>query len=148
PGGGREAWTVVLGSTLALFASAGMINAYVREIPDYYESTLLPSSTPASISLIGPLQLFFPYGFGRLTGCIFDAYGTSVCPLASSACWPRWWCRRTRPTSCYSSRASSSGSGMRSCECPLPAAPSPLLPLCRLADLNEQQVQPVRGCTL
>ena len=30
PEGGREAWTVVLGSTLALFASAGMINAYVR----------------------------------------------------------------------------------------------------------------------
>ena len=29
PDGGREAWTVVLGSTLALFASAGMINAYV-----------------------------------------------------------------------------------------------------------------------
>lgn len=29
PDGGKEAWTVVLGSTLALFASAGMINAYV-----------------------------------------------------------------------------------------------------------------------
>lgn len=29
PDGGREAWTVVLGSCLALFASAGMINAYV-----------------------------------------------------------------------------------------------------------------------
>ena len=29
PDGGREAWTVLLGSTLALFASAGMINAYV-----------------------------------------------------------------------------------------------------------------------
>lgn len=29
PDGGKEAWTVVLGSSLALFASAGMINAYV-----------------------------------------------------------------------------------------------------------------------
>lgn len=29
PDGGREAWTVVLGSALALFSSAGMINAYV-----------------------------------------------------------------------------------------------------------------------
>lgn len=29
PDGGREAWTVVLGACLALFASAGMINAYV-----------------------------------------------------------------------------------------------------------------------
>ena len=34
PDGGREAWTVVLGSSLALFASAGMINAYVSHLPD------------------------------------------------------------------------------------------------------------------
>lgn len=33
PDGGREAWTVVLGSSLALFASAGMINAYVSRLP-------------------------------------------------------------------------------------------------------------------
>ena len=32
PDGGREAWTVVLGTSLALFSSAGMINAY--EIPE------------------------------------------------------------------------------------------------------------------
>ena len=30
PDGGKAAWTVVLGSTLALFASAGMINSYFR----------------------------------------------------------------------------------------------------------------------
>ena len=30
PDGGREAWMVVLGSSLALFASAGMVNAYVN----------------------------------------------------------------------------------------------------------------------
>ena len=29
PDGGREAWLVVLGSSLALFVSAGMVNAYV-----------------------------------------------------------------------------------------------------------------------
>ena len=29
PDGGKEAWIVVLGSSLALFSSAGMINAYV-----------------------------------------------------------------------------------------------------------------------
>ena len=32
PDGGREAWTVVLGSSLALFASAGMINAFVCSV--------------------------------------------------------------------------------------------------------------------
>lgn len=70
PDGGHAAWTVVLGSSLALFASAGMINAYVRRftsrsnVPsdrfrttqgafqDYYESTLLPSSSSASISTL------------------------------------------------------------------------------------------------
>ena len=32
PDGGREAWTVVLGSSFALFASAGMINTYVSAL--------------------------------------------------------------------------------------------------------------------
>lgn len=101
PEGGREAWTVVLGSTLALFASAGMINAYVSltdffeyltwwlipyccvvqgTFQDYYESTLLPSSSSASVSLIGSLQIFFLYGLGPVVGRVFDAYGTSVRP--------------------------------------------------------------------
>ncbi|KAI0742078.1 monocarboxylate permease [Daedaleopsis nitida] len=80
------AWTVVLGSSLALFASAGMINAY-GTFQDYYESTLLPSSSSASISLIGSLQVFFLYAAGPLTGRIFDAYGTSVLiPLGSVVC--------------------------------------------------------------
>ncbi len=95
PDGGKAAWTVVMGSTLALFASAGMINSYVRLVypyctsilfltepqgafQDYYESTLLPSSSSASISLIGSLQVFFLYAGGPLTGRIFDAYGTPV----------------------------------------------------------------------
>ncbi|EJF60629.1 monocarboxylate permease [Dichomitus squalens LYAD-421 SS1] len=86
PDGGKQAWTVVLGSTLALFASAGMINAY-GTFQDYYESTLLPSSSSASISLIGSLQVFFLYAGGPLTGRIFDAYGTSVLvPLGSVLC--------------------------------------------------------------
>ncbi|KAI1787128.1 monocarboxylate permease [Ganoderma leucocontextum] len=86
PDGGRAAWTVVLGSTLALFASAGMINSY-GAFQDYYESTLLPSSSSASISLIGSLQVFFLYAGGPLTGRIFDAYGTTVLiPLGSVLC--------------------------------------------------------------
>ena len=53
---------------------------------DYYESTLLPSSSAASISLIGSLETFFLYAFGPLTGRIFDAYGTSVC-MRSKWCY-------------------------------------------------------------
>ena len=33
PDGGRQAWTVIFGSTLALFASAGMLNTYVCSFP-------------------------------------------------------------------------------------------------------------------
>ncbi|TBU46221.1 monocarboxylate permease [Dichomitus squalens] len=77
PDGGREAWTVVLGSSLALFASAGMINTY-GTFQNYYETTLLPSSSSSIISLIGSLQIFFLYFLGTITGRIFDAYGTSV----------------------------------------------------------------------
>ncbi|KAH9912094.1 monocarboxylate permease [Epithele typhae] len=77
PDGGMGAWTVLLGSTSALFASAGMINSY-GTFQDYYESTLLPSSASATISLIGSLQVFLLYGAGPITGRIFDAYGTKV----------------------------------------------------------------------
>ena len=41
PDGGKGAWTVVLGSTLALFASAGMINAYVRPSSAYRSEDFL-----------------------------------------------------------------------------------------------------------
>ncbi|KAI0827531.1 monocarboxylate permease [Trametes gibbosa] len=75
PDGGKEAWTVVLGASLALFASAGMVNTY-GAFQDYYEATLLPSSSSSSISLIGSLQIFFLYFIGTLTGRVFDAYGT------------------------------------------------------------------------
>ncbi|KAI0644764.1 monocarboxylate permease [Trametes meyenii] len=75
PDGGKEAWTVVLGAALALFASAGMVNTY-GAFQDYYEASLLPSSSSASISLIGSLQIFFLYAVGTLTGRVFDAYGT------------------------------------------------------------------------
>ncbi|KAI0364210.1 monocarboxylate permease [Pilatotrama ljubarskyi] len=86
PDGGREAWTVVLGSSLALFASAGMINSY-GTFQNYYETTLLPSSSSSVISLIGSLQVFFLYFLGTLAGRVFDAYGTRVLiPLGSFLC--------------------------------------------------------------
>ncbi|KAI0628488.1 monocarboxylate permease [Trametes polyzona] len=75
PDGGKEAWTVVLGSSLALFASAGMVNTY-GTFQDYYEATLLPSSSSSTIAFIGSLQIFFLYFIGTLTGRIFDVYGT------------------------------------------------------------------------
>ncbi|KAH9848688.1 MFS general substrate transporter, partial [Lenzites betulinus] len=86
PDGGREAWLVVMGSSLALFASAGMINAY-GTFQDYYETTLLPASSSSSIAFIGSIQVFLLYLFGTFTGRIFDAHGTRVViPLGSFLC--------------------------------------------------------------
>ncbi|KAI8989624.1 major facilitator superfamily domain-containing protein [Trametes punicea] len=86
PDGGKEAWTVVVGSCLALVASAGMINAY-GTFQDYYEKSLLWNSSASSISFIGSLQTFLLYFLGPLVGRIFDAYGSTVLiPLGSAIC--------------------------------------------------------------
>ncbi|KAI0768225.1 major facilitator superfamily domain-containing protein [Trametes elegans] len=86
PDGGKGAWMVVVGSCMALFASAGMTNAY-GTFQDYYEATLLPSSPSSSISLIGSLQVFSLYLLGTFTGRIFDAYGTKyLIPTGSFIC--------------------------------------------------------------
>ncbi|KAI0672426.1 major facilitator superfamily domain-containing protein [Trametes maxima] len=86
PDGGKDAWVVVLGSSLALFASAGMINAY-GTFQNYYETTLLPSTSSSIISLIGSVQVFFLYFLGTFTGRAFDAYGTKVLiPAGSFIC--------------------------------------------------------------
>ncbi len=47
PDGGKAARTVVLGSTLALFASAGMINAYVRRLLPYLYFARIPQLKPS-----------------------------------------------------------------------------------------------------
>ncbi|KAJ8474237.1 hypothetical protein ONZ51_g7341 [Trametes cubensis] len=86
PDGGREAWTIVVGSTLALVASAGMINAY-GTFQDYYERTLLPDTSASTIAFIGSLQTFFLYFIGPLVGRVFDAYGSKyLLPLGSFIC--------------------------------------------------------------
>ncbi|KAF5337652.1 hypothetical protein D9758_013010 [Tetrapyrgos nigripes] len=83
PDGGREAWLVVFGSFLALFATWGVINSY-GVFNDYYATVLLPNTSSSTLSLIGALQLFFLYGFSPVVGRIFDLYGSGVLlPLGS-----------------------------------------------------------------
>ncbi|KAI0357828.1 MFS general substrate transporter [Trametes cingulata] len=86
PDGGWVAWSVVLGSCLALVSSAGMINAF-GVFQDYYQTTLLSKSSASSISLIGSLQTFLLYFLGPFVGRLFDVYGTSILiPLGSIIC--------------------------------------------------------------
>ncbi|KAI0768213.1 hypothetical protein BD413DRAFT_564202 [Trametes elegans] len=66
-----------IGPTLGLFASAGMVNAY-GAFQDYYGSTLLPSSSSSSISLIVSLHVsgdIYRKNIRRLRyeGCVCEA---------------------------------------------------------------------------
>ncbi|EPQ53733.1 MFS transporter, partial [Gloeophyllum trabeum ATCC 11539] len=83
PDGGTRAWLCVLGCHLALFSTFGTVNAY-GVFQDYYGTTLLASTSPSVISLIGALQLFFLYGLGPVVGRVFDAYGSAfLLPVGS-----------------------------------------------------------------
>lgn len=99
PDGGATAWIVLFGSTLVLFSTAGLSNSYVRgnaavgtlvisHLPQgvfqsYYQSTLLPSASSSTISLIGALQIFVLYATSPVIGKFFDIRGSSVTsPLA------------------------------------------------------------------
>ncbi|KAF3007454.1 hypothetical protein E8E13_004220 [Curvularia kusanoi] len=72
PNGGLWAWLQVLGGFFLLFNSWGIINTF-GSYQAYYETTLLPSSSPSSISWIGSIQAFLLLEVGALTGPIYDA---------------------------------------------------------------------------
>ncbi|KAJ4382023.1 hypothetical protein N0V86_002349 [Didymella sp. IMI 355093] len=72
PNGGLWAWLQVLGSFFLLFNSWGIINTF-GSYQAYYETTLLPDSSPSSISWIGSIQAFLLLEVGALTGPIYDA---------------------------------------------------------------------------
>ncbi|THV02592.1 MFS general substrate transporter [Dendrothele bispora CBS 962.96] len=83
PEGGLEAWLVVFGSFLSLFATWGIINSY-GVFHDYYSNVLLAQSSSSTIALIGALQLFLLYGCGPVVGRVFDLYGSKLLvPLGS-----------------------------------------------------------------
>ncbi|KAJ4334815.1 hypothetical protein N0V95_009073 [Ascochyta clinopodiicola] len=72
PNGGLWAWLQVLGGFFLLFNSWGIVNTF-GSYQAYYETTLLPSSSPSSISWIGSIQAFLLLEVGALTGPIYDA---------------------------------------------------------------------------
>ncbi|KAF8515407.1 monocarboxylate permease [Hysterangium stoloniferum] len=83
PPDGGKGWLVVFGSTLALFATTGVINAY-GVFQSYYTKVLLTQSTSTTIALIGALQISLVYAGGPITGKLFDVYGLNILlPLGS-----------------------------------------------------------------
>ncbi|KAI8937053.1 hypothetical protein NX059_006272 [Plenodomus lindquistii] len=90
PNGGLWAWLQVLGAFFLLFnswyvnsptslttpplttRSRGIVNTF-GSYQAYYETDLLPTSSPSSISWIGSIQAFLLLFVGALTGPIYDA---------------------------------------------------------------------------
>ncbi|KAM7222516.1 putative major facilitator superfamily transporter protein [Rhypophila decipiens] len=72
PDGGLQAWLQVLGSTIILVLTWGLINTF-GVYQEYYESTLLPSSSSSQISWIGSVQASFLFLVGVISGPLFDA---------------------------------------------------------------------------
>ncbi|KAF2190959.1 MFS general substrate transporter [Zopfia rhizophila CBS 207.26] len=72
PNGGLRAWLQVLGAFFLFFNSWGIINTF-GSYQAYYETDLLPNSTPSAISWVGSIQAFLLLLVGALSGPIYDA---------------------------------------------------------------------------
>ncbi|GIJ86428.1 hypothetical protein Asppvi_005317 [Aspergillus pseudoviridinutans] len=72
PNGGLRAWLQVLGGFLFVLNTWGMANSF-GIFQTYYASTLLPTSSPSSISWIGSIQGFLLLFVGVFCGRAFDA---------------------------------------------------------------------------
>lgn len=74
PEGGFQAWRVVIGSFMGLFASAGLINS-VGAIQAYINQNQLASMSDSQVSWIFSVLIFLGYILSGLAGPLFDAYG-------------------------------------------------------------------------
>ncbi|GAW13492.1 hypothetical protein ANO14919_028780 [Xylariales sp. No.14919] len=75
PDGGLEAWLVVLGGSLILFCSFGIVNCSGVFV-QYYASGPLSDYSTSDITWITSLQAFLVTGSNLAVGRIFDSYGT------------------------------------------------------------------------
>ncbi|KAI8948751.1 monocarboxylate permease-like protein [Xylaria longipes] len=83
PDGGLEAWLVVVGGSLILFCSFGIINCSGVFV-EYYVNGPLSNYSSSDITWITSLQAFFISGSNLVVGRIFDGYGTRwILPLGT-----------------------------------------------------------------
>ncbi|KAL7810771.1 MFS general substrate transporter [Trichoderma aethiopicum] len=72
PDGGLQAWLQVVASFFLYFNHLGLLNSF-GVFQSYYETALLSSSSPSSISWIGSVQVFCLMSVGALIGPLYDA---------------------------------------------------------------------------
>ncbi|KAF3765178.1 MFS general substrate transporter [Cryphonectria parasitica EP155] len=71
PNGGLRAWLQVLGAFFMYFNTWGIVSSY-GSYQEYYEESILSTSTSFQVSAIGAIQSFFMVFLGFLAGPIFD----------------------------------------------------------------------------
>lgn len=85
PEGGWCAWSVVLGSWLALFSSLGILSS-IATFHAYLHSHQLARFSDAEISWIFSVYTFLSFFGGVFIGPIFDKYGPRALILAGTVC--------------------------------------------------------------
>ncbi|KAF8177232.1 MFS general substrate transporter [Pholiota molesta] len=84
PDGGLRAWLIVCGAMCNTFSTFGYVNSW-GIFQNYYQETILSTSSPSTISWIGSIQYSLVFLPGLLAGRLFDlGYFRSVF-LTSSA---------------------------------------------------------------
>lgn len=71
---GRQAWIMVAGGWLGLFATFGFTNGF-GSYQNYYQTVAYPDAPSATISLIGGLQVASLYIGGLVSGRCVDLFG-------------------------------------------------------------------------
>ncbi|KAF4585078.1 hypothetical protein EYR40_001914 [Pleurotus pulmonarius] len=71
PEGGLQAWLTVIGGSMVLFCTFGVVQSF-GVYQDYYTRVFLNEHTPSEISWIGSVQVFFLFALGLPAGKLFD----------------------------------------------------------------------------
>ncbi|KAL5358537.1 major facilitator superfamily domain-containing protein [Aspergillus floccosus] len=80
PDGGVQAWSTTLGGFLCFIASIGFLSGG-SVFQSYFQTAVLPESSPSDIAWIGSIQVWGCFFFGTWSGRLSDKYGPSL-PMA------------------------------------------------------------------
>ncbi|KAL2399975.1 Riboflavin transporter MCH5 [Exophiala dermatitidis] len=86
PEGGREAWLVLTGAFLALFASFGFMVS-IGPIQEYLQKHQLSSYSARDVGWIPSVFVYLALALGIWVGPIFDRYGPRWISLIGSICY-------------------------------------------------------------
>ncbi|KAI0876621.1 monocarboxylate permease-like protein [Hypoxylon argillaceum] len=77
PEGGKRAWGVAYGTSLAVFCTLGYVNSF-GVFQTFYAQNQLKGQSPSRIAWIGSLQFYLIFSAGLLAGPLFDRHGAKI----------------------------------------------------------------------